>query len=126
MGCAEKIDRACELTFIARQFRETEIADVAAAILIEKNIRRFQIAMKHATLVSELHRFRKCGHKLGYLAPLPGEPGLALSQSAPGGQLHGEERHPVVFAYLVNGQDCWMLQGRERSHFQSEALGHFC
>ena len=124
MRCAKKIGRAGQVRISAGELGQTEIADVGPVLLIKQYVAGFEVAVKHSSLVRELHRLCEHARQLGDLAPFSGESRLPLGESAADGELHGEEGHSIMLAHLINRQNRWVLQFGKRSHLQPEALGH--
>ena len=115
---------------------QTEVAEVRLALQIEQDIMGFQIAMKHAMLVSVMHGACHLGNEecrmsnvelafrlLGLpICHLEFAARNSLGQVAALDELHAEVRLAVVDADLVDRHDAGVVEAGGGLRLQAEAL----
>jgi hypothetical protein len=104
---------------------DAEIGDLRVPVLLQEDVARLDVAMKHAPRMGRLQCGERLGHHEQHALGRQGAPGHDLvAQRAPGQALHHEIRRSVVLAEVEHRDDVGMDQTRRDQCLLLEALAH--
>ena len=105
-----------------QHLRDSEVGDLHATVLIDKQILRLDVAMHDAVLMRVLQRLADRRHdRQGLLRRKPAEL-HRLAQIHSVHEFHDQEIQPVAFSKLMHGDNIRMVQRGERLRLLHESL----
>ena len=112
--------RLGQLTFAADAFRHTEVGDARLTLVVQKYVRRFQVAVNDFVVVCELNGLRDGLDQTGRVTSRKRPAGNSRRQALPLDVAHREIVLPFVLAHLLNRHDPRVIQIRCRLRFGVE------
>ena len=113
-GLAGRGERESE-RFAPKEFREAEVGDFHAALAFEQDVLRFDVAMDDALARAQIAARRKWRHDRERLLRGDRPACEQLAEIHAIDVLHDEVVEAARFAEVVDGDDVWVLELRERS-----------
>jgi hypothetical protein len=107
----------------AHELGDAEVGDLHAALFVQQDVLRFDVAMDDTFVVGELQRLANLRHDLQRLARGKLPRSLQLPQVQSVHKLHDEERQSVHLAELVNGHNVGMTQPGQGAGLAVESFG---